>query len=65
VSFEEEYGRLEKILVRLEGGDLTLEESLGEYEQGIGALRACREILDKAELKIRELSPDPEPKPEA
>ena len=45
---------------RLEGGELSLEQSLSEYEQGIGSLRRCREILDQAELKIKELSPDAE-----
>lgn len=58
MSFEDEYRRLEEILSKLEGGELSLEDSLQEYEQGVGALRRCREILTKAELRIRELSPD-------
>lgn len=58
MSFEAEYRKLEEILAKLEGGELTLEESLQEYEQGVGALRKCREILTSAELRIRELSPD-------
>ncbi|MGE0711069.1 MAG: exodeoxyribonuclease VII small subunit [Planctomycetota bacterium] len=60
MSFEDEYRRLEEILGRLEAGELSLEDSLSEYEQGISALRRCRQILDQAELKIRELSPEPE-----
>ena len=60
MSFEDEFKKLEEILGRLEGGELSLEQSLSEYEQGIGSLRRCREILDQAELKIKELSPDAE-----
>lgn len=59
MKFEEQYRQLEEILVRLERGDLTLDESLVEYERGIAALRACREVLGKAERRIEELSAAP------
>jgi exodeoxyribonuclease VII small subunit len=54
-KFEEELSRLEEILRRLERGDLTLDDSVAEYERGIAALRACRAALDGAERKIEEL----------
>lgn len=59
MTFEEQYKRLEEILVRLERGDLTLDQSLVEYERGIAALRACRDALTKAEKRIEELSSAP------
>lgn len=59
MKFEEQYRQLEEILGRLERGDLTLDESLQEYERGVAALRACREILAKAERRIEELSAAP------
>ena len=60
-TFEDQFAALESILAQLEGGELTLEESLKHYEQGIGALRGCREILQHAEQRMEELSADPAP----
>jgi exodeoxyribonuclease VII small subunit len=53
--FEEKHRELEEILRKLERGDLSLDDSIAEYERGIHALRACREILAGAERKIEEL----------
>ncbi len=69
MSFEERYRELEEILARLERGDLTLDASLADYEKGVAALRACRDLLAQAERRIEELSaptpgdggPAPEP----
>ncbi len=58
MSFEAEYRKLEEILARLEGGELSLDESLAEYEQGVKALRGCRDLLERAERRIEELTPD-------
>lgn len=56
VRFEEAIERLEAIIDRIERGEVGLEESLSEYERGVGLIRRCREILDKAEQRIAELS---------
>ncbi len=63
MSFEAEYRKLEEILGRLEGGELSLDESLAEYERGVAALRACRGLLERAERRIEELSPSDAPAP--
>ena len=60
MSFEEQYRQLEDILTRLERGDLTLDESLAEYERGVAALRACRDVLGRAERRIEELAVAPD-----
>lgn len=57
MSFEAKFAELEEILARLEGGELTLDDSLSEYEKGVAALRSCRELLAKAEKRIEELAP--------
>jgi exodeoxyribonuclease VII large subunit len=54
-GFEEKLRELEEILKRLERGELTLDESVAEYERGIQALRACRDVLAGAERRIEEL----------
>lgn len=51
-TFEETIVELEKIVVDLESGDLTLDESMKKFEEGMKASKHCTEILDKAEKKI-------------
>ena len=55
VKFEEVLTELEGIVRELEGGDLTLDESLAKYEKGIVAYKRCHELLSKAEKKIETL----------
>ena len=51
-SYEEAVTRLEEIVQRLENGDLTLEESLILFEEGIGLARYCSQKLDAAEGRL-------------
>ena len=51
-TFEETIVELEKIVADLERGDLTLDESMKKFEEGMKASKHCTEILDKAEKKI-------------
>jgi exodeoxyribonuclease VII small subunit len=55
-TFEELSQQLEAVLARLERGDLALEEALSAYEQGVVLVRQCNDLLDRAELRITELS---------
>jgi len=57
-SFETALGRLEQIVVALEKGDLSLEDSLKLYEEGISRARFCQARLEEAEAKIEVLSQD-------
>ncbi|MDX9912016.1 MAG: exodeoxyribonuclease VII small subunit [Phycisphaerales bacterium] len=61
MGFEEAMARVEAIVERIESGEVGLEESLAEYERGIALLKRCREVLERAELRVRELSADAEP----
>lgn len=54
-SFEEALRRLEAIAEQIERGDIGLEESIARYEEGVGLIRLCRDILARAELRIQEL----------
>ena len=56
LSFEEALERAEQLVRELEDGTLGLTESLQKYEQGIGLLGQCFQMLDQAELKIAQLS---------
>lgn len=53
--FEEAMRELEEIVQRMERGDLRLEESLKLFERGMELSRHCRQSLDTAELRVRNL----------
>ncbi len=57
-SFETSLAELEKIVGKLESGDLPLEQSLELFEKGIKLSRECRERLTKAERRIEILMKD-------
>ena len=59
-TFEEAMEQLEQIVEELEGGELTLDESLARYEKGVKAVKRCRDILDSAEKKLQILLSDEE-----
>jgi exodeoxyribonuclease VII small subunit len=56
LSFEEAFDQLQSAVGRLEGGDLTLEEAIALYEQGMRLARHCSDLLDTAELQVQQLS---------
>lgn len=55
-SFESSLKRLEKIVETLEQGEVSLEDSLSLFEEGIQLSKECLETLNKAELKIKQLT---------
>jgi exodeoxyribonuclease VII small subunit len=52
-DFEHSLDELEQLVARMEGGDMTLDESLSAFERGIGLYRHCQQALDQAELRVR------------
>ena len=54
-SFEESYDRLEQVIQQLENGDLSLEQSVALYEEGVQLAEYCGHKLDDAELKVTQL----------
>ncbi len=57
-TFESSLGELEKIVRKLEDGDLSLEESLKLFEDGVRLSRECQERLSQAERRIEILLKD-------
>ena len=55
VDFEEALDQLEELVEDMENGDLTLEESLKAFEQGIKLTRECQTALSQAEQKVQML----------
>ena len=60
-GFEASLERLEVIVQELEGGQLTLEESLARYEEGVRLSKRLTQALDKAEERIERLNGEDAP----
>lgn len=55
LTFEQAFQELEKVVQRLESGDLPLEQALALFEQGVALARLCENRLDEAEQKVSQL----------
>ncbi len=51
-DFEKSLQELEALVARLEEGDLSLEETLEQFERGISLTRSCQKALAEAEQKV-------------
>ena len=51
--FEQSLAELESLVERMESGEMTLEDSLKAFEQGIKYTRDCQNALAKAEQKVQ------------
>jgi exodeoxyribonuclease VII small subunit len=58
LKFEDGLTRLEQIVSQLEAGNLSLEDSLKVFEEGIGLARHCAKYLADAERRIELLAKD-------
>ncbi|MEX0723143.1 MAG: exodeoxyribonuclease VII small subunit [Gracilimonas sp.] len=56
LSFEEALKKLESIVGKLEDEDITLEDSVKLYEEGVKISKFCTEILEQAELRIEQVN---------
>ncbi|AWN73303.1 exodeoxyribonuclease VII small subunit [Legionella anisa] len=56
MHFEQSITELEEIVRQLEKGELSLEDSLKQFEKGISLARQCQDVLQKAEQKIETLT---------
>ena len=59
-TFEQALKELETLAAQIERGEIGLEESITNYEQGMKLVAQCRAILTQAEQRIEKLQPGPE-----
>jgi len=57
-DFEQQLAELETLVEHMENGDISLEDSLKSFEQGIKLARSCQKSLKEAELKVKILLSD-------
>ena len=56
MTFEEKLKKLTQIVEQLEeGNELPLEDSLKLFEEGIGLIASCRQMLENAEQRVENL----------
>lgn len=55
MEFEKKLSRLEEIVAKMEKGDLSLEDSLKFFEEGVKLSRECHERLNQAEATVQKL----------
>ncbi len=53
MDFEKKLGRLEEIVGKMETGELSLEDSLKLFEEGVKLSRDCNVQLSEAEQKVK------------
>lgn len=58
VDFEKSLAELESLVAKMEGGTLSLEESLAAFERGVKLTRDCQAALRTAEMRIKALTQD-------
>ena len=58
LTYEQAYIELEHVVERLESGELPLEESLALFERGQALSQHCGELLETAEIKLKQLTED-------
>lgn len=60
LGFEQSLKRLEEIVESLEQGNVSLDEVMKMYEEGVQISKECLEHLSRAEVKLKRLSKDAE-----
>lgn len=61
LSYEQAFAELEEIIDGLENNSKTLEESIALFERGQALAQHCAALLDRAELRVRQLGGQDEP----
>jgi exodeoxyribonuclease VII small subunit len=57
-NLENSLTELEQLVTKMEKGQLTLEDSMSEFEKGIHLIKQCQTTLKNAEQKVKNLSKD-------
>ncbi|HYL90164.1 MAG TPA: exodeoxyribonuclease VII small subunit [Burkholderiales bacterium] len=55
MSFEQALGELEKIVKKMESGELTLEQALATHKRGLELAKFCQQRLEAAQQQVKVL----------
>lgn len=59
LTFEEAFAEMEGIVAQLEAGQLALDAALTLHERGQALAVHCQQLLERAELRVQQLTPRP------
>lgn len=52
-DLEKSLNEITKLIEKMEHGDLTLEQSLEQFERGVTLIKHCQQVLNEAEQKVK------------
>jgi|GEM_PF-4446675 len=55
-TFEQSFARLQEVVQKLSEGNLTLQQALAAFEEGMMLADNCAQMLDEAELRVKQVS---------
>lgn len=55
-TFEQQFSRLQEVVQKLSGGNLTLQDALAAFEEGMALADSCGAMLEEAELRVQQVS---------
>jgi len=58
MTFEQAFEELQEVVSGLESGEMALEDSLRLFERGQSLAERCSQLLEQAELRLKQLVPD-------
>jgi len=58
LTYEQAFSELEALIAALEADEASLDETLAKFERGQALTKYCADLLDKAELKVKQLAGD-------
>ena len=58
LTIDEKMDRLDEIIEKMEGEEVTLEESFDLYKQGVELVRSCNDAIDRVEKEVLKLNDD-------
>ncbi len=58
LTYEQAFAELEAIVASLESTEHPLDETIAQFERGQALAQYCTNLLDKAEIKVRQISGD-------
>ena len=56
LRFQDALAEVEAITDRIERGEIGLEDSIEQFEKGMGLLKQCREILERTEQRVEDIT---------
>ena len=56
LTYEQAFDEMETIVIALESEERSLDEALAQFERGQALAKHCNTLLDKAEIKVRQIA---------